>query len=347
MSEKKGLVVGGGGARGAWAVGALHYLLHDLNERYQVVAGTSTGSLIAPLAALGKYDELKTSYTTTSADEILGTRLPWRGDKSNAIWALITGKDSVYTSTPLYETLLKKHLKQEYWDELVDPATTVEVWICAVDLISGKKRYFSPRDPGMTREIFARAIVASCTIPVLMSRARIPGELSWFVDGGCRDIVPLGHVIRQGADEIRVITMGTDPLATPGEYGTLDQVLLRTLELFEEETSDNDISTGSLITLELDWRDRLREKLRGTFAPSLVDQAFAEVSAQREPMQTECGHYVPVTLKWLRPEVPIGPTHVFNEQQMLEYYMAGYKYAAAKDEWDKPEANWEVFPQPV
>jgi predicted acylesterase/phospholipase RssA len=49
-----GLVLGGGGARGAYASGALSVLLRELKDEVRVIVGTSAGALIsAYLAANG------------------------------------------------------------------------------------------------------------------------------------------------------------------------------------------------------------------------------------------------------------------------------------------------------
>ena len=46
-----GLVLGGGGARGAYAVGALSVLLPELKDQVRVIVGTSAGALISAYLA--------------------------------------------------------------------------------------------------------------------------------------------------------------------------------------------------------------------------------------------------------------------------------------------------------
>ena len=45
--DDAGLVLGGGGARGAYASGALSVLLPELKDQVSVIVGTSAGALIA------------------------------------------------------------------------------------------------------------------------------------------------------------------------------------------------------------------------------------------------------------------------------------------------------------
>lgn len=62
----KALVVGGGGSKGAYAVG----IVDALQKEYEYYLGTSTGALIVCLASVGKYEELKEAYTNLNTDKI-------------------------------------------------------------------------------------------------------------------------------------------------------------------------------------------------------------------------------------------------------------------------------------
>ena len=56
----RALVISGGGSKGAFAVGVIKRLLKEYpNLAFETYVGTSTGSLIAPLAAMGAYDLLE------------------------------------------------------------------------------------------------------------------------------------------------------------------------------------------------------------------------------------------------------------------------------------------------
>jgi predicted acylesterase/phospholipase RssA len=350
MAGKRGLVVGGGGARGAWAVGALKYLFLDKGEEFDIVVGTSTGSTIAPLAALGAggFDALKNNYLHITWDEIFGKRMLCRSEAWNGAWALLTGKDSVYTTDKFYQTILEKQLTQEYWDKLQDPAQSAEAWVCAVNIHDGSKCYYCARNMGMTREGFAKAMLASSSIPILMPKTKLSygGTTDWFVDGGVKEMVPLGHAVRRGATDIRVITMGVDPLVEAGEYPHLPDVLLRTFELEEEETTKNDLETCELITEELDWRERLRVHLQAAFPGPAVDAIFAQTSQEDEPLKSDSGEpYKSVMIRKLTPVEPIGPTHIFDEALMTQYFDKGYEYAKAGTPAN-PEVNWKSYPRP-
>ncbi|MCH7760005.1 patatin-like phospholipase family protein [candidate division TA06 bacterium] len=54
MATKRALVMSGGGAKGAFELGAVDTLVRDLNLEFDVIAGSSTGTLNAAMLAQGK-----------------------------------------------------------------------------------------------------------------------------------------------------------------------------------------------------------------------------------------------------------------------------------------------------
>ena len=52
VKGKKALVISGGGSKGAWAGGAIQYLLEGKEKDYDLYVGTSTGSLLYPLSSI-------------------------------------------------------------------------------------------------------------------------------------------------------------------------------------------------------------------------------------------------------------------------------------------------------
>ena len=72
--SRTSLVVSGGGAKGAYAVGVLNYLWDQGVNRFDIYAGTSTGALIAPLALAGKRDVLNDRYTSSRMPDFFAPR---------------------------------------------------------------------------------------------------------------------------------------------------------------------------------------------------------------------------------------------------------------------------------
>ena len=55
----RALVISGGGSKGAFAGGVAQYLVEDLKHNYEMLVGTSTGSLLITHLALNKVKKIK------------------------------------------------------------------------------------------------------------------------------------------------------------------------------------------------------------------------------------------------------------------------------------------------
>jgi NTE family protein len=334
-NRKRALVISGGGAKGAWAVGVLRHLYKGLGQRFDLVVGTSTGALMAPLAALGDIDDLVRTYTTVRNKDILTCRFPCRSVLLNALLSLVLGRDSVFGTRPLRRTI-DRHLSPERWQRLV--SGPVPALVSTVSLQTGKIEYFSSHQPGMTRGLFAAAMLASGSIPVFMERVRIPKQGSqWFVDGGVKDLIPLGRAIREGARDVTAIVLGPEPPRERDEFRRIYQMVLRTFALQMEETSANDLDFGGLITRELLWRRRLHDALLRTVDRAKVEAAFEQASRVDQPMASKGRDYEVVRLRVLRPTKEIGETLDFRPELMSGYEQAGYEFA-------RVESNWQTIP---
>lgn len=78
----KALVISGGGSKGAFAGGVAEYLINDCGNNYDILVGSSTGSLLLPHLAIGKVDKIKKNYTTVTQKDIFSIS-PFRIRKTN------------------------------------------------------------------------------------------------------------------------------------------------------------------------------------------------------------------------------------------------------------------------
>lgn len=66
----RALVISGGGSKGAFAGGVAQYLMEVRGNHYDLLLGTSTGSLLIPHLALGKIRKIYDIYTSVNAENI-------------------------------------------------------------------------------------------------------------------------------------------------------------------------------------------------------------------------------------------------------------------------------------
>lgn len=248
----KALVISGGGSKGAFAVGVLKYLVQEKGREYDIISGTSTGALIAPLASTGDIERLEEIYTSQTTEDILIKREPL----SMKNITKINKFDSFFDVSKLRE-LTKKELYPRY-DTIISSGKIL--FFTAVCLQTGRVTYFSSREANSasgfdmivlkSREEMLSAIMASASQPVLMPPVEInPGSLPirQYVDGGLREYAPLSGVIANDPDEIDVILHSPPYYPIKAErFKNIFSILFQTIDIFSEDVSSNDMANALL-----------------------------------------------------------------------------------------------------
>lgn len=233
-----GLVLSGGGARGAYEVGVLSGLCEALGHApgdpppFRVVAGTSVGAIngawvvanancgdhgIEALADVWRGLTLK-DHLRVDLLGLLGwtsplrfLRKPKRGDLADRF-----GR-SVLDPTAL-EKLVDRVIDWRALHANIDAGVVRAFVVAALHIGTGVTTMFTEVAPGVSfhpsrhpRRIAKRArihtehVLASAAIPALFPARRI--GLQYFVDGGLRFNTPIAPAIRGGADKLVVVSL--------------------------------------------------------------------------------------------------------------------------------------------
>lgn len=260
------LVVSGGGSRGAFAVGAIE-VLRERGVAFDLVSGTSTGALIAPLVATDEIQLLRTIYTSVRTEDVIRQRDPIE----------ILLRDAIYDSNPLW-SLVNSFITPERYDAVL--ASAVEIFLTTVNLQSGDLAYWNPRRDGagggpMERRAFLRAILASASIPVLMPPVRIREGGDQHVDGGVREIAPLAIAIDEGATDLYAIVLAPeDEERDDDDFVFLVKTLMRTFGLFTQEGTLNDVAYARRVNQSVRYLRQLRERAGELLSPEQVEALF-------------------------------------------------------------------------
>jgi NTE family protein len=274
---KRALVISGGEAKGAFAVGAIQ-VLAEHGITFDVVCGTSTGALIAPFVVTsghlpGELALLEQLYTSVETPDVI-TQRP-------LVASLLRGA-AVADATPL-RRLIASVITPERWEIMRDSA--VQMFVAAVRLQTGRIEYFqSGREksqaPGVnvidSREELINAVWASACEPVLMPPVTIYAgrPQAQYVDGGLCQYLPAGIAIDHGADEIYAITLRPHVRAVQQrEYTELPSILIRTLELLTAEVGDKNLAMTDLYTNAVRYLAAVRAGVRERFALSEEEAA--------------------------------------------------------------------------
>lgn len=233
---KTGLVISGGGSKGAFAVGALEVLLSNGFD-FDVIAGTSTGALIASMVAIDDIDVLVKFYTSVKTKDVL--RLNWR-----RLWW-----DGLYDVAPLRKILRQQILKYDggrRYKQLMQSRR--DVLLCSVSLQTKALTYFSQRKhieqatPWTDANEFVECLLSSTVEPFYTRPINIRNEQ--YVDGGIRAVYPI-DVLKQ-ANCRRIIVIGNQPEFAPEvdnkkKYSFITSIGFRSIDIMMSEIIRNDM----------------------------------------------------------------------------------------------------------
>jgi len=252
-SLKTAIVLGGGGARGAYEAGVISYLREELepqlgrNIKLDIITGTSVGAIHACfLAATSEQPasqgrRLTNHWTSTQIDNLLefGVSDIWRliresvGRPNHHLNVRQGGlanpeglRKLVCGTIPWLN--IGRNLRHGHFEALAVSATHVATGrtLAFVQRRGGQLPAWG-NDPNYRAELARlspKYALASAAIPILFPAVWLDGQL--YVDGGLRLNVPLSPALRLGAE--RVIVVSLKPNQGPAARADADE---RALEL--------------------------------------------------------------------------------------------------------------------
>lgn len=266
--KKTGIVFSGGSSKGAFSVGALE-ILQDRGVEFDIISGTSTGALIAPLVVTGEIDVLRDIYTNVDTGDIV------------RFWP-IGGK--LFSTGPL-KKLIDRTIDKDRYERIMQSEKLM--LITTVNLVSGQVMYWSNHEPDTDmqaagvrfirdRKIMCAALLASSSQPVLMPCIEVPKGGDPQVDGGIREVTPLKILIDAGATKIYAVVV--NPEIRPrkeGNYRNLVNIGVRTIDLFVQEILANDIDRAITYNKTVSYLREVRQRaLDVGLTPGEIEHIF-------------------------------------------------------------------------
>ncbi len=194
---KKGLVLGGGGSKGAYQIGALK-ALKKLKYDYQIVTGTSIGAINGAFFVSKQFKECEYLWHIIDNKKIYNKKILNEQDTIKMLTSNILVKNGIETTT--MENIIKKHLNiDKFFKSNIDYALT-----------SYNKTKFKPvtkRKKELTKNNLVDYIMASATLYPAFKPKKI--EEHEYIDGGFHDTLPINLAIDLGATEIVAIDLDT------------------------------------------------------------------------------------------------------------------------------------------
>ncbi|MEZ5562329.1 MAG: patatin-like phospholipase family protein [Gammaproteobacteria bacterium] len=283
MERQIGLVLPGGGARGAYQVGVLKALAELLPRRspnpFAVLSGTSAGAISAAVLATrarvfrAAVNDLERVWANFRSEQIFrcdtATML-----KSSLRWvtALLFGglgeqnPRALLDNQPLWE-LLRARLNFDAIQEAIDQGYLGALAITAAGYDSARSVSFFQGSPehqswdrvrrkGRPTTITLEHLMASIAVPMIFPPVRVGQE--YFGDGAMRQATPLSPALRLGAERILVIGVRNemvDPLPGPGEqvpYPSFGKIAGYVLDALFMDGLSSDLESLTRINLILE-----------------------------------------------------------------------------------------------
>ena len=229
----KALVLGSGGARIAYLVGAAQRLL-NAGLQFDIYAGNSAGALVAAILA-----QYATGYEVSAAAalrSILGMRTAdvWRSwwplGRVSGLWKL-----GMVDATPFHE-LVHRRLREA---KLRNSGKLLRVGATSVH--TGYAKIFTEQSP-----FIIPAVIASAAVPGIFCPVELDGGL--WCDGAVRDVAPIRAAIRAGATEIIAVLLTPEKREYTTPVTNAFSAIVRAADIAGTEILEGDLAGAQLYT---------------------------------------------------------------------------------------------------
>jgi len=216
MSQKIGLALGGGAARGYAHIGVLKVLERE-GIPIDLIAGTSMGSLVGAYYACGlRPSELEEMAIATKRRHI----------------ASISFSKKALLSARKITKILDRNIGDRAFQDLEIPLSVV-----TMDLFTGEEVVI---DSGSVKE----AVLASISIPGVFPPRELNDRL--LVDGGNINQVPVSIVRNMGADVVIAVHLGFLGKKRD-EYSSAVQIFVQALDMMAKKLMDSEEKNADVI----------------------------------------------------------------------------------------------------
>lgn len=240
---KIGLALSGGGVRGIAHAGAIK-ALEENNIKIDLIGGTSAGSLVASLFAIGyKPDEIYDLFKQYARTLLRLDSNKIKNEIKNFIFnkrIQSKGINSGEYTEEIFNTLAKeKHITNmsDIKMPLIIPTVNInksEEYIFTSVNIS-KKNYISDISIG-------KAVRASSSLPLVYMPLEYKGDL--FMDGGILDNIPTKEVKKLGADKVISIKFDSD---TVDENSNAMDIVMKVADIMGSKISEESLKESDYV----------------------------------------------------------------------------------------------------
>lgn len=239
---KLGLALSGGGIRGFAHAGVLK-ALEENNINVDIIGGTSSGSVVATLYAMGmspyyiytlgkKYGREIINVENISIISEIGNFIVNKKFK-------VSGLNSGESIEKFFDTFAKKRGIKNFSD------INMPIVVPAIDISKSKKYIFSSvelNDNYIVDIPIGIGVRASCSFPAIFMPCKYKEFL--FMDGGILDNIPAREVKKIGADKVISVKFDSDEVT---HKSNMMDIGMKTLDIMGSKISEEDLEISDLV----------------------------------------------------------------------------------------------------
>ncbi|MFI3683672.1 patatin-like phospholipase family protein [Vagococcus fluvialis] len=254
LEYNTGLVLGGGGAKGAYQIGVWHALV-ELGIKYTMISGTSVGALNGGLILQGDLEQAEKMWQKITTDQILlvsdmGERQDYSINQVLKEWRELT---SIAIQSKGISTAPLLNLIREVTDSEKIISKDMDFFIVTTATPSMTETVVSLKD--MTEETFPLWLLASASLFPAMAPCLI--DETYYIDGCYCNNLPKDILIDNGASELIICDVkGTGVIKRIKTPNDITEITLRSpwtlgdVLLFDGNRSSWNMSLGYLETMK-------------------------------------------------------------------------------------------------
>lgn len=245
---KVGIALSGGGIRGIAHAGVLK-ALEENKIKVDIIGGTSSGSLIASLYAMGYtpyyiyvlFKRYASQIIAIETKPIISGIGSFLFNKKIQVNGLKSGK----SLEEAYNELASKKGIKKIGDILIP------LVIPAVDMYTSSEYIFASKIPEnidstetkyITDISIGKSVRASSSFPVVFSPCEYKNHL--FLDGGILNNTPVNEIKKQGAKKVIAVNFDSQPV---NKDSNIMDLMMKTLDIMGDKISDENINNSDYI----------------------------------------------------------------------------------------------------
>lgn len=244
---KIGVALSGGGIRGIAHAGVLQALQNN-GIHIDIIGGTSAGSMIASLYAMGHSPEEIYMLFRKNARKIIGANTSpiisgirsFMYKEEKRVIGFRNGKsiEEVYN-------IIAKEKGIETIKQVKMPLV-----IPSVDIMESKEYIFTNKIPENTQDetqyitdiSIGKAVRASSSFPAVFNLCNIQKHA--FMDGGALDNVPVNEVRKQGADKVLAVKFDSDEI---NENSNIMDIVMKTIDIMGNKIAEENLEKSDYV----------------------------------------------------------------------------------------------------